>query len=104
MQAIELARRHGWTEEPVTTPAYVVLGVSSLSQCRLEQAKSRLDGAQRAVRPEVQPAEGITAHYARGALKLALAGGDTAAGRGASSRAQPRAGPVDPGPAAPPAR
>ena len=39
MQAIELARRHGWTEEPVTTPAYVVLGVSSLSQGRLEQAK-----------------------------------------------------------------
>jgi LuxR family maltose regulon positive regulatory protein len=71
MQAIELARRHGWAEEPVTTPAYVVLGVSSLNQGRLEQAKSWLDRAERAVRPEVQPAEGITAHYARGAIKLA---------------------------------
>jgi LuxR family maltose regulon positive regulatory protein len=49
----------------------VVLGVSSLSQGRLEQAKSWLDRAERAVRPEVQPAEGIPAHYARGAIKLA---------------------------------
>ena len=71
MQAIELARRHGWTEEPVTTPAYLVLGVSSLSQGRLEQAKSWLDRAERAARPEVQPAEGIMAHYTRGALELA---------------------------------
>jgi LuxR family maltose regulon positive regulatory protein len=71
MQAIELARRHGWTEEPVTTPAYVVLGVSSLSQGRLEQAKSWLDRAEHAVRPEVQSAEGIMVHYARGALELA---------------------------------
>ena len=71
MQAIELARRHGWAEEPVTTPAYVVLAVSSLSQGRLEQAKSWLDRAERAVRPEVQSAEGIMAQYARGALKLA---------------------------------
>jgi LuxR family maltose regulon positive regulatory protein len=71
MEAIELARRHGWPEEPVTTPAYVVLGVSSLSQGRLEQAKSWLDRAERSVRPEVQPAEGIMAQYARGALELA---------------------------------
>jgi len=71
MEAIELGRRHGWPEEPVTTPAYVVLGVSSLSQGRLEQAKSWLDRAERSVRPEVQPAEGIMAQHARGALELA---------------------------------
>ena len=75
MQAIELARRHGWAEEPVTAPAYVVLGVSSLSQGRLEQAKSWLDRAERAVRPEMQPAEGIMAQYARGALELACGRG-----------------------------
>jgi LuxR family maltose regulon positive regulatory protein len=49
----------------------VVLGVSSLSQGRLEQAKSWLDRAEHAVRPEVQSAEGIMVHYARGALELA---------------------------------
>ena len=78
MQAIELARRHGWAEEPVTAPAYVVLGVSSLSQGRLEQAKSWLDRAERAVRPEMQPAEGIMAQYARGALELACGRGHDA--------------------------
>ena len=71
MEAIELARQHGWAEEPVTTPAYVMLGVSSLSQGRLEQATSWLDRAERAARPEVQPAEGIMAQHARGALELA---------------------------------
>src|SRR5262249_18836443 len=76
MQAVELARRHGGAEGRVTAPAYVVLGVSSLNQGRLEQAKSWLDRAERAVRPEVQPAEGITAHYARGAIKLACWGAE----------------------------
>jgi len=71
LRAIELARQHGWAEEPVTTPAYVVLGVSSLTQGRLEQAKSWLDRADRAAGPQVQLAEGIMARYARGALELA---------------------------------
>ena len=64
MQAIELARRHGWAEEPVTAPAYVVLGVSSLGQGRLEQAKSWLDRAERA-----DPARGAVGRGDNGAVR-----------------------------------
>ena len=72
MQAIELARRHGWAEEPVTPRPPMWCSASHRSaRAGWSRQKSWLDRAERAVRPEVQPAEGIPAHYARGAIKLA---------------------------------
>ena len=70
-QAVELARQHGWSEEPVVALAYVVLGVTAVWQGRLDEAEPWLEHAERAVTAEVEPATGLLLHYARGFLELA---------------------------------
>ena len=70
MQAIELARRHGWTEEPVAAVAYSDLGRSMVWQGRLGETEGWLDRAERALRTEAQPAAHLLVHYARGLLEL----------------------------------
>ncbi len=71
MQAIELAGRHGWTEEPVAGVAYLALGVAEVAQGRLEEAERSLERAERTVRAEVEPAAGMRLYYGRGMLELA---------------------------------
>jgi LuxR family transcriptional regulator, maltose regulon positive regulatory protein len=70
-QAIELAERHGWTEEPAAGIAYVVLGMTSVWQGRPEEAEAWIQRAERAVRAEAEPAAGQVVHYVRGMLELA---------------------------------
>ena len=70
-QAIELAGRHGWTDEPVAGLAYLALGVAEVAQGRLEEAERSLDRAERTVRAEVEPAAGTRLHLGRGMLELA---------------------------------
>jgi LuxR family transcriptional regulator, maltose regulon positive regulatory protein len=67
--AIELARQHDWSEEPILGPACAALAVARVWQGRLEEAQSALERAARAVR-SVGPAAG-TVQYARGLLELA---------------------------------
>jgi LuxR family maltose regulon positive regulatory protein len=69
-QAIELAERHGWADEPVTGLAYMALGVEMVVQGRLEEAEGALDRAERTVRAEVEPAAGMRLHYGRGMLEF----------------------------------
>jgi LuxR family maltose regulon positive regulatory protein len=71
MEAIELAGRHGWTEEPVAGVAYLALGVAMVAQGRLEEAERSLERAERTVRAEVEPAAGMRLHYGRGMIELA---------------------------------
>jgi LuxR family maltose regulon positive regulatory protein len=71
MQAIELAGRHGWTEEPVAGVAYLALGVAMVAQGRLEEAEESLERAERTVPAEVEPAAGMRLHYGRGMIELA---------------------------------
>jgi LuxR family maltose regulon positive regulatory protein len=71
MQAIELATRHGWTEEPIAGLAYLALSVAMVAQGRLEEAEQSLERAERIVRAEVEPAAGMRLHYGRGMLELA---------------------------------
>jgi LuxR family maltose regulon positive regulatory protein len=78
MQAIELARQHGWAEEPVTAVAYVVFGATKVWQGRLEEAERCLDHAERAVRAELEPMNGLLLHHARGTLELARGRDDDA--------------------------
>jgi LuxR family transcriptional regulator, maltose regulon positive regulatory protein len=70
-QAIELAERHGWSEESAAGIAYVVLGVMSAWQGRPEEAEAWIQRAERAVRAEAEPAAGQAVHYVRGMLELA---------------------------------
>ncbi len=69
-QAIELAGRHGWTEEPVTGVAHLALGMAMVAQGRLEEGHRSLDQAERILRAEVEPAAGMRLRYARGLLDL----------------------------------
>ena len=69
-QAIELAARHGWTEEPVAGVAYVALGLALVAQGRLEEGERSLEQAERTLRTEIEPAAGVRLHYVRGLLDL----------------------------------
>jgi LuxR family maltose regulon positive regulatory protein len=70
-QAIELARRHGWFEEPVTAVARVALSVVMLWRGRFEEAEPWLEHTEAGRRADLEPATGLLLHYARGLLELA---------------------------------
>ncbi len=69
-QAIELARRHGWAEEPVAGIAYLALGMALVALGRLEEGERSLGQAERTLRTEAEPAAGMRLRYARGLLDL----------------------------------
>jgi LuxR family transcriptional regulator, maltose regulon positive regulatory protein len=71
MQAIELARRHGWADEPVAAAACVAFGVQMLWPGWLDEAAPWLDQGERAIREEADPVTGMTLGYVRGLLELA---------------------------------
>jgi LuxR family transcriptional regulator, maltose regulon positive regulatory protein len=70
-QAIELAGRHGWTDDPLTGDAYLVLGAALVWRGRLEEAEPWIQRAERAVRAETEPASALGLHFVRGHLELA---------------------------------
>jgi LuxR family transcriptional regulator, maltose regulon positive regulatory protein len=70
-QAVELAERHGWTEEPTVGAAYVMLGGVLAWQGRLEEADHWLRRAERTMRAEAEPGTALVAHTSRGVLELA---------------------------------
>jgi LuxR family maltose regulon positive regulatory protein len=69
--AVELARRHGWTDEPAATTVYMVLGATLAWQGQFEEAESWVGRAERTVRAEAVPATGAMVRFARGLLELA---------------------------------
>ena len=70
-QAIELARRHGWTDEPPAGTAYVMLGAALAWQGRVEEAEPWVQRAERTVRAETELAAGAAVNHVRGVLELA---------------------------------
>jgi len=70
MQAIELARRHGWTEEPVAGVAHLAHGMAMVALGRLEEGERSLEHAERTLRTEAEPAAGMRLYYARGLLEF----------------------------------
>jgi len=71
LQAIELARRHGWTDEPAAGIAYVILAIVLAWRARLDEAEPWIQRAERTVRPEAEPTAGLLVCYVRGLLELA---------------------------------
>ena len=69
-QAIELAGRHGWTEEPVVGVAHLALGMAMVALGRLEEGERSLEQAERTVRAEAELAAGMRLRYARGLLAV----------------------------------
>jgi len=70
-QAIELAERHGWTDEPTATYAYMVLAAWLVWQGRPEEAEPWAQRAEHTIRAEAEPAAGMSVCYIRGQLELA---------------------------------
>ena len=70
-QPIELARRHGWNDEPAAGTAYSMLGTALVWQGRPEEAEPWVQRAERTVRAEAEPATAVGVHYVRGLLELA---------------------------------
>src|SRR5579862_2306450 len=69
-QAVELARQHGWTDEPAAGIAYMALGAVLAWQGRFEEAEPWIQRAERTVRPEAEPAAALMVHYVRGLVEL----------------------------------
>jgi LuxR family maltose regulon positive regulatory protein len=70
-QAIELAGRHGWTDEPTAGTAYVMLGAALAWQGRIQEAEPWVQRAERTVRAETELAAGAGVYHVRGVLELA---------------------------------
>jgi LuxR family maltose regulon positive regulatory protein len=71
LRAIELAREHGWSDDPMVAVARGLLGSILVWQVRLDEAQRRLDQAQRALRADLEPAAGLALLLVRGKLELA---------------------------------
>jgi LuxR family transcriptional regulator, maltose regulon positive regulatory protein len=70
-EAIDLARAHGWEDEPVTAIADTVLAAALVWQGRLEEALDPLERAERNLRASSEPAAAMQVHVSRGMLELA---------------------------------
>ena len=68
-QAMELAQRHGWTDEPAAGTASAVLGAVLAWQGRPEEAERWVRRAERTLRAEADPAAGMWVYYVRGVLE-----------------------------------
>ncbi|MGH3236795.1 MAG: hypothetical protein ACRDOH_26790, partial [Streptosporangiaceae bacterium] len=77
-QAIELARRHGWTDDPAFDVACAILGTVLLTQGRREEAEPWVRRAERGVRTETEPGASLAIRYLRGMFEQ-VRGRDAAA-------------------------
>ena len=69
-QAIDLAERHGWTDDLFAGFAANTLGSALSWQLRLDEADTWVQRAERTFRAEADPASALGAHYVRGQLEL----------------------------------
>ncbi len=69
-QAIDLAERHGWTEDPDACNAFMTLGAALAWQGRLDEAEAWVQRAERTIRAEANPAVAMGSQYVRGQLEL----------------------------------
>jgi LuxR family transcriptional regulator, maltose regulon positive regulatory protein len=70
-QTIELARRHGWTDEPAVGIAYISLAAGLIWRRRYEEAADWVRRAERTLRAEAEPTTAIAIRYVRALLELA---------------------------------
>jgi LuxR family maltose regulon positive regulatory protein len=86
-QAVELAERHGWSDETAVGVACTALGGALAWRGRLEEAATWLQRADLTIRPEAEAVAALALQYIRGQLLLAQ---DQAAGALATFRAAGR--------------
>ena len=71
MQAVELAERHGWTDDPAAGVASLTIARVLVWQGRLEEAEPWIQRAERTPRAVAEPAVGLAIRSVRGLLELA---------------------------------
>jgi len=69
--AVELARRHGWSNEPAFGVACMVLGSALIHQGQLDEAEPWVQRAERTLRAETHPGPVLSIRSTRGILELA---------------------------------
>ncbi len=69
-QAIELAERHGWTDDPFAGLAYMTFGSALAWQGRLDEADAWVQRAERTINAEDRPVVAMGIKYLRGQLEL----------------------------------
>jgi LuxR family transcriptional regulator, maltose regulon positive regulatory protein len=69
-QAIELAERHGWTDDPFAGLAYMTFGSALAWQGRLDEADAWVQRAERTIDAEDRPIVAMGIKYLRGQLEL----------------------------------
>lgn len=77
-RAVDLARQHGWSEEPIVAVAYAARADAMVWQGRLENAEQWLQRAERTLLADREPAAGVLLHGARGSFELARGRNDDA--------------------------
>ena len=70
-EAIQMAQRHGWSDEPIMAVAYTALAGAMVAHARLDEADRWFARAHATLRPDAHPAVGLMLHHARGNLELA---------------------------------
>ncbi|WP_210587670.1 LuxR C-terminal-related transcriptional regulator [Streptomyces sp. GESEQ-35] len=70
-QTIELARRHGWTDEPAVGIAYISLAAGLIWRRQHEEAGEWVRRAERTLRAEAEPMTAMAIRYVRALLELA---------------------------------
>jgi LuxR family maltose regulon positive regulatory protein len=69
--AVDLARRHGWTDDPAFGIACGARAAVLITQGRLDEAESLVQRAERGARTETEPATSLAIRYVRGMLEQA---------------------------------
>jgi LuxR family transcriptional regulator, maltose regulon positive regulatory protein len=69
-QTIELAERHGWTDDTYVGLVYNALGAALAWQARPDEAETWVQRAERLIRAETEPMSAMGVQYARGVLEL----------------------------------
>jgi LuxR family transcriptional regulator, maltose regulon positive regulatory protein len=69
MQAVDLAQRHGWTDDPAAGFASMTVGTVLVFQGRFEEAEPWIQRAERVLRAEADPAQGMGVRLIRGLLE-----------------------------------
>jgi LuxR family maltose regulon positive regulatory protein len=70
-QTVDLARQHGWTDEPAAGIAYIGLAAGLIWRRQYEAAADWVRRAERTVRAEAEPRTAMAALYSRALLELA---------------------------------
>ena len=70
-QAIELARRQGWSDDPAACYAYGILADVLIWQGRHDEAEAWMQRVDRTTRPEAEPVAALAVYHVRGRLELA---------------------------------